>query len=384
MPLIFSGITTKGSFGLVYTPPPPPPIYYLWSFGRNYFGQLGLGNTTNVASPTQVGALTTWLNIAAGYHALSTKTDGTMWAWGRNDDGQLGLGNSGAGTNRSSPVQVGALTTWSTLGTGVSHSIAVKTDGTMWSGGKNSYGRLGLGNVTSVSSPVQVGAGTTWASVSLSGSGGWTAAIKTDGTMWTWGRNDTFGALGLGNTTNVSSPVQVGALTNWLRVSGGAYHGIALKTDGTIWTWGRNAYGMLGLGNTTDYSSPKQVGAGTTWATINSGINHCVAIKTDGTMWSWGDNSNTGAGRLGLGDQERRSSPTQIGALTNWLKISAGRYHNLAIKTNGTLWSWGRNGYGEVGDGTTTTPVVSPIQVGSLTNWSSVAAGQRWSLAISS
>jgi alpha-tubulin suppressor-like RCC1 family protein len=204
--------------------------------------------------------------------------------------------------------------------------------------------------------------------------------------MWSWGRNGS-GQLGLGNSgsgTNRSSPVQIGALTTWLSVSAGRYHSLAIKTDGTMWSWGQNNYGKLGLGNTTDYSSPKQVGAGTTWASIAGGSSHCVAIKTDGTMWSWGDNSNTGAGRLGLGDQERRSSPTQIGALTNWLKISAGRYHNLAIKTNSTLWSWGRNSYGEVGDGTTTTPVVSPIQVGSLTNWSSVAAGQRWSLAISS
>ncbi len=383
MALTISGFTMTGNLTAVHIPPPPPPIYYLWSFGRNYAGPLGLGDTTDRSSPVQIGALTTWLNIAAGYHTLSTKTDGTMWSWGRNGSGQLGLGNSGSGTNRSSPVQIGALTTWLSVSAGRYHSLAIKTDGTMWSWGQNNYGKLGLGNTTDYSSPKQVGAGTTWASVSAS-SGNWTAAIKTDGTIWSWGRNDTFGALGLGNVTNVSSPVQIGALTNWLRVSGGSYHGIAVKTDGTIWTWGRNAYGTLGLGNTTDYSSPKQVGAGTTWASIAGGSSHCVAIKTDGTMWSWGDNSNTGAGRLGLGDQERRSSPTQIGALTNWLKISAGRYHNLAIKTNSTLWSWGRNSYGEVGDGTTTTPVVSPIQVGSLTNWSSVAAGQRWSLAISS
>jgi alpha-tubulin suppressor-like RCC1 family protein len=380
MALTISGFTMTGNLTAVHIPPPPPPIYYLWSFGRNYFGQLGLGNTTNVASPTQVGALTTWLNIAAGYHGLSTKTDNTMWTWGRNSYGQLGLGNSG--TNVSSPVQVGALTTWSSVYAGSYSSLAIKTNGTLWSWGQNSYGRLGLGNTTDYSSPKQVGALTTWASISA-GSGYWTAAIKTDGTLWSWGR-PSFGVLGLGNTTAYSSPKQVGTLTTWLRVSGGSYHSIALKTDGTLWTWGRNAYGNLGIGNTTDYSSPKQVGAGTTWASIAGGSAHNIAIKTDGTMWSWGDNSNTGAGRLGLGDQERRSSPVQIGALTNWLKISAGRYHNLAIKTNGTLWSWGRNAYGEVGNGTTTTPVVSPIQVGSLTNWSSVAAGQRWSLAISS
>ena len=227
MALTISGFTMTGNLTAVHIPPPPPPIYYLWSFGRNYFGQLGLGNTTNVASPTQVGALTTWLNIAAGYHSLSTKTDNTLWAWGRNGDGQLGLGNSGSGTNRSSPVQVGALTTWSSVYAGSYSSLAIKTNGTLWSWGQNSYGRLGLGNTTDYSSPKQVGALTTWASISA-GSGYWTAAIKTDGTLWSWGSNS-YGRLGLGDTNNRSSPVQVGSLTNWLTVAAGAYHSAAIS-----------------------------------------------------------------------------------------------------------------------------------------------------------
>jgi alpha-tubulin suppressor-like RCC1 family protein len=371
-----------GNLTAVHIPPPPPPIYYLWSFGRNYAGPLGLGDTTDRSSPVQIGALTTWLNIAAGYHTLSTKTDGTMWSWGRNGSGQLGLGNSGSGTNRSSPVQIGALTTWLTVASGNYHSMAIKTDGTLWTWGNNEQGRLGLGNTTNVSSPVQVGVLTNWASVA-DGSDGWTAAIKTDGTLWTWGRNYA-GGLGLGDETNRSSPVQVGALTNWLRVAAGCFQGVAIKTDGTMWSWGRNAYGTLGLGNTTNRSSPIQIGALTTWSNISSGRNHTLAVKTDGTLWVWGDNSGIGGGRLGLGDQERRSSPTQVGALTTWLQVSGGRYHSMAIKTNGTLWTWGRNAYGELGEGSINTNVSSPLQVGSLTNWSSVAAGERWSLAISS
>ena len=379
--ITIQNLTFGGTFSYETPNLPPPPEFYLWSWGNNSSGQLGLGNTTNRSSPVQIGALTTWLNISAGYHGLSTKTDGTMWSWGNNAYGQLGLGNSGGGTNRSSPVQIGALTTWLNVSAGRYHSMVITTDGYLWAWGNNGYGRLGLGNTTQQSSPIQVGSLTNWSSVSA-GSGSHSMAIKTDGTMWAWGRAYG-GALGLGDDTPRSSPVQIGALTTWLRVSAGGYHNLAVKTDGTMWSWGGNSYGHLGLGDTTNRFSPVQVGALTTWLNIAAGSNHCVAIKTDGTMWSWGDNSNTGAGRLGLGDQERRSSPTQIGALTNWLKISAGRYHNLAIKTNGTLWSWGRNSYGEVGDGTTNTPVVSPIQVGSLTNWSSVAAGQRWSLAIS-
>ena len=225
MPLIFSGITTKGSFDMVYTL--PPKIYDLWSWGRNSYGLLGLGDTTNRSSPNQIGSLTPWLRISAGYnHSLAIKTDGTMWSWGMNPWGQLGLGNL---TYRSSPVQVGALTTWLTIASGSYHSMAIKTDGTMWGlGGRNSNGQLGLGN-----------------------------------------------------TTNYSSPKQVGALTNWLNIASGSYHNMAIKTDGTMWAWGNSSSGRLGIGNsaTVYVSSPVQVGALTTWSTVDAGGQHTMAIS---------------------------------------------------------------------------------------------------------
>jgi alpha-tubulin suppressor-like RCC1 family protein len=139
-----------------------PPNLYSWGLNTN--GQLGLGNTTAYSTPKQVGALTTWLNIAAGsYYTLATKTDGTLWSWGSSAQGQLGLGNT---TSYSSPKQVGALTTWSKISARNGFSTAIKTNGTLWAWGLNNFGQLGLGNITYYSSPKQVGVLTTWSKVS--------------------------------------------------------------------------------------------------------------------------------------------------------------------------------------------------------------------------
>ena len=160
----------------------------LWSWGSNYYGKLGLGDTASRSSPVQVGTTSTWSSVEynrGGTHTLATKTDGTLWAWGENFSGQLGLANT---TNRSSPVQVGALTTWSKVCCGLYNTAAIKTDGTLWTWGNNRGGQLGIGNIVYKSSPVQVGALTTWSKVSCGKAV--TAAIKTDGTLWTWGDNN--------------------------------------------------------------------------------------------------------------------------------------------------------------------------------------------------
>jgi alpha-tubulin suppressor-like RCC1 family protein len=139
MAFTLSGIS--GITGLNLTTTQPSPAYYLWSWGRNHQGQLGLGDTTNRSSPVQIGALTTWLDISEGQeHSMAIKTDGTIWAWGYGYYGALGLGNT---TARSSPVQIGALTSWSKVSAGSNHNMAVKTDGTLWTWGYNADGRLG-------------------------------------------------------------------------------------------------------------------------------------------------------------------------------------------------------------------------------------------------
>lgn len=352
----------------------PTPSYfpYLYSWGRNSLGPLGLGNTTNYSSPMQVGALSDWnvVSTSSNQHTLSIKTDGTLWAWGNDFYGQLGLGNT---TRYSSPKQVGALTNWLTVSSGqYSNTAAIKTNGTLWIWGQNNQGQLGIGNTTDYSSPMQVGSLTTWSKL---GVGNYAVySIKTDGTLWAWGYNNN-GQLGLGNTTNYSSPKQVGALTNWSNVSGSqGYWAAAVKTDGTLWTWGYNNYGQLGLGNRTDYSSPKQVGALSTWSLVSGGQYWCLALKTDGTLWSWGYNVS---GQLGLNNTTYYSSPKQVGSLTNWASISATFRTGYAVKTNGTLWDWGYNAYGELGNGTSGNPThtSSPAQIGALTTWLSVSSG---------
>jgi alpha-tubulin suppressor-like RCC1 family protein len=371
-----AGFIQAGLFNPLAAPGAPTYTYDLWSWGRNSSGQLGLGNITNYSSPKQVGALTTWLNIAAGANfTIATKTNGTLWSWGTNVNGRLGLGNT---TSYSSPKQVGALTTWLKIAAGYGHSLATKTDGTLWSWGRNTEGQLGLGNVAGVySSPKQVGALTNWLNITA----GYfhTLATKTDGTLWSWGNGASYGQLGLGNITDYSSPKQVGLLTTWLTIAAGGYHTLATKTDGTLWSWGQNTYGQLGLGNTTNYSSPKQVGALTTWATIAGGKLHSLTTKTDGTLWSWGINAN---GQLGLGNVTYYSSPKQVGALTTWSKVAASiSVHTLAIKTNETLWAWGNNVNGQLGLGDATNRS-SPVQVGVLTTWSKVTTGTYHTIAL--
>ena len=344
---------------------PKPPIQgQIWSWGYNFYGQLGLNNTTDYSSPKQIGSLTGWGKIAAGTQfSIAIKTDGTIWSWGRNDSGQLGQ-TLAVATNRSSPVQIGALTDWLQVVCGNYHALAIKTNGTLWAWGRNSAGQLGLGNTTNRSSPVQVGALTTWSKIAAGNS--YSAAVRSDGTLWTWGDN-TQGQLGLGTSgayTERSSPTQVGALTNWRDVVTGQAT-IALKTDGTLWAWGLNGDGNLGLNNTTDYSSPKQVGSLTNWAQINCCRTTTIAIKTDNTAWIWGGNAY---GQLWRGNTTNYSSPVQLGALTNWSIIAGMADSVFGLKTDGTLSAWGRNQRGQLGFGNTTNRS-SPVQVGVLTTW---------------
>ena len=282
MPINYSGVQYSGIWTLkqahdavaagTWPSPPLPGQGYLYAWGNNGNALLGLGNTTNYSSPKQVGSLQ-WVDVASSRQFSSAiKSDGTLWSWGTNYWGQLGLGNN---TSYSSPKQVGALTNWLSLAGGYATCLAIKTDGTLWSWGFNGSGQLGNGAANysqGNNSPVQVGALSTWSKVYQSGFYH-TLAIKTDGTLWAWGKNDR-GQLGLGNTTQYNSPKQIGALTDWLVISGGAYTSFAVRSNGTMWSWGLSGTGQFGpnLGQSRtgapNSSSPTQIGALTTWLAV--------------------------------------------------------------------------------------------------------------------
>ena len=351
---------------------------YLWAWGKNENGLLGDNTVTYRSSPVQIGAQTNWSSIALGVnHNLALKPDGTMWSWGPNGVAQLGQNDT---VYRSSPTQIGSLTTWSKIAAGSAFSIAIKTDGTMWSWGTNSSGHLGINSNIGVfgkSSPTQIGALTTWSDIRSGNEH--TLAIKTDGTLWAWGSNDK-GRIG-DNTNpeiNRSSPVQIGALTTWSKTSASGYS-MAIKTDGTLWAWGNNDSGQLGDGTKVYRSSPVQIGALTTWSQINAGGSGTAAIKTDGTMWMWGYN---GYGSLGDNTTISKSSPIQLGALTTWSVIAGTAAHIMAIKTAGTLWLWGSNYQGQLGDNKLANVRSSPVQLSSLTTWTKIAGNTGRSMAI--
>ena len=344
----------------------------IWAWGRNEFGQLGDNSRTNRSSPVQTVSGTNWESVKGGQHKMAIKTDGTLWTWGSNSFGRFGDNSE---TDRSSPVQtVSGGTNWKSVAGGSNHIAAIKTDGTLWLWGRNiNSGQLGDNSTTSKSSPVQtVAGGTNW---KLVASGHYhTAAIKTDGTLWTWGYNSN-GQLGDNSVTSRSSPVQtVAGGTNWKSVSSGSQYTAAIKTDGTLWLWGFNTFGGLGDNSITDRSSPVQtVAAGTNWALVDFSGTHTAAIKTDGTLWLWGFNSR---GQLGDNSITNKSSPVQtVAGGANWKSVHAGSTLTGAIKTDGTLWTWGNNTYGPLGDNSQASKS-SPVQtVAGGTNWLSVSAG---------
>ena len=345
---------------------------YVW--GRNEHGQLGLNQATSVSvsSPVQLpgtwgegsGMLGSNKRLSAQDFVLNIRNDGSLWGWGLNTKGELGIGV--ALTKVSSPTQLGSGLDWASIGDlgGYAVSTAIKTDGTLWVWG-NGDSKQQYGKMIDRSSPTQV-PGTTW-SASFTGKdhiGG----LKTDGTLWLWGTNQE-GQLGQNDTTDSYFPLQVPG-TTWVSVTATSKSTIATKSDGTLWSWGHNDYSQLGHNQpeNSKYSSPVQI-PGTTWTPkiTSSSTNYVLAIKTDGTMWGWGRNW---AGNLGDNTNITRSSPTQIPGST-WNYVAAGNYlQSFGIKTDGTMWSWGNNRYGALannGSHPTSTPgndgVSSPTQI---------------------
>jgi len=250
-----------------------------WAWGCNGQGRLGDDTATDRSSPVSVvGGFTDWCQISAGSgHSLGVRCNGTAWAWGSNGNGRLGDDTT---TDRSSPVSVvGGFTDWCQVSAGGAHSLGVRCNGTAWAWGCSGQGRLGDGTTTIRSSPVSVVGGfTDWCQVSAGGQH--SLALRTNGTVWAWGCSGQ-GRLGDGTTTTRSSPVSVvGGFTDWCQVDAGYRHSLALRTNGTAWAWGYNCFGRLGDDTTTSRSSPVSVVGGfTDWCQISGGDAHSLAIR---------------------------------------------------------------------------------------------------------
>jgi alpha-tubulin suppressor-like RCC1 family protein len=375
----------------------------VWSWGNNSFGQLGDGSTTNSPVPLQTGLGKDWAAISIrNVHTLAIKTDGSLWSWGSNEYGQLGDGTE---EWRFSPVPVGTDADWVVLSAGGHHSAAIKSDGTLWTWGRNDFGELGDDSTKDRFSPEPIATDpksdpdTDWEAISA---GGWhTMAIKINGTLWAWGDNFQ-GQLGDGTGANKKVPVEITAETTieveteggtetetiteetWIAVSASFLHTLAIGSSGRLWAWGEGTDGQLGIGPPEEEATrivgfwPILVGDETSWAAVSTGYLHTAALKADGTLWVWGNND---FGQVGDGTTETRWSPVQVGTDTDWVAVSAGGHHTIALKSDGTLWTSGNSFHGQLGDGSMN-PRLVPAQIGIGTDWTSIAAGYSYSAAL--
>ncbi|HCU70494.1 MAG TPA: hypothetical protein DIC35_01920, partial [Candidatus Moranbacteria bacterium] len=387
----------------------------VWSWGNNDNGQLGnnlvsLKNIpVQVVGPGGIGVLSNVISVSAGEgYSLALKSDGTVWSWGKNTVGQLGDNTI---VEKHYPVQVLGvggvefLSSVASISAGASYALAVKSDGTVVAWGKNDSGQLGNNSYADSYVPVQVlgvdGMGNLSSIISVSADGTHSLSLKSDGTVWSWGKNDK-GQLGINSFIDKKTPVQVldstgtGFLTDIVSIATGNKFSLAVKNDGKAWSWGYDSTGQLGDNALTERSLPFQIlDTGATGnlsqvSFIDGGDGYAVAFKTDsdGSVWSWGKNDK---GQLGNNTVDPVRTPISTwgpanGNIPDVQSVSSGRYHTIALKTDGTVWDWGGNGNGQLGT-TAGQNRLTPIQVrgpggfGNLENIVEVAAGDYHSLA---
>lgn len=353
----------------------------VWTWGDNGAGQLGDGTATRRTAPVIVSGLiefdangqivaVTQVEGGSG-HTLALK-QGRVWAWGMNTVGQLGDGTT---TNRPEPVRVLGLENVTSISAGEFHSVALRNDGTVWSWGGNSSGQLGNNSAVDSAIPVQVCrlSGATCAPltgiVAVSAGGQHSAALTGAGEVFTWGSNNRF-QLGDSSSLHRLAPVNpvAGLAAPIAAIAAGGFHTLALLTDGTVWAWGGNSSGELGDNTTTSRLTPAAVTGLSGVTRIAAGGSHSLAVRSDQTLWAWGYNvwgqvgNNIPINQGNPGGPLNQTTPVQAGGLmfTEVKQVDGGGLHTIAVKEDGSVWTWGFNFLGQLGVGTTvdhSTPV---------------------------
>lgn len=328
----------------------------LLGWGKNRYGQLGIGSKENKLVPTQAKNITASKVATGRRHTLALDSSNQLYAWGAGKSGRLGFSQKGT-LKTPKPVPISSV---KDISVGFHHSLAIKEDGTLWSWGDNGYGQLGTLPKVSSSTPKKIDNFNNV--VAVSGGGFHTLAVTGDGKVWAWGRNNS-GSLGNGSTVNSSTPVEVNNLTSVIKVSAGYSHSLALTADGKVWAWGWNSNGQIGNGlKGTDLLIPVTVKELSSVNDISAGDYHSAAVAIDGTVWTWGSNIY---GQLGTGDYVDSLIPVQIPNISNAVAVVAGARSTVILTSKGEVYTFGRNDNGQLGDGTT---VDSPSPVKILEN----------------
>jgi len=314
----------------------------LWAWGDNTYGQVGNGNTDFTALPVQIGHQYDWDTVLAGrYYTFAITADGSMWSWGNNTQGQLGDGTQ---ENRHYPVQIGKGETWNSIYTDSDRFWAIRSDGTLWHWGFVDRDPTVMADpiergIAPILQPIQFGTNTNWLSLSIDW--GHILTIKTDGTLWAWGDNSN-GQLGHGASEFAAQPVQVGIQNEWTVAVAADRFSLAIQSDGSLWGWGMIVNEMFDIHySCPTYGIPKQIFDSYTWKKIVAG-NDVVLIREDRTLWT-----------LTADETHSEFVLLQISSDTDWVGIYSIGSSYFATRSDGSLWAWGSNHLGRLGDGTT-------------------------------
>ncbi|MED0757677.1 hypothetical protein P4S93_00735 [Aneurinibacillus thermoaerophilus] len=325
----------------------------VWAWGTNKSGELGDGTNQSRNTPVQVKGLSDVIEVVAandsdgnGYSLALTK-DGTIYAWGSNKYGQLGLGE-GAGAFVKTPTRVLEVRDIASIAGGQGHAFAVKNDGTVYAWGRNNEGQLGDDTTKDRYIPVRIDDLKGISRIVMGTNH--IIAFQRSGNMYAWGNND-FGQLGNGSNDASKTPVQVNFLSDVQQLFTVGDSNFALKSDGTVWAWGKNDEGQLGDGTRENRLMPVKIEVLTKIKMISVSEDHGLALDEDGKVWAWGKNNQ---GQLGIGKTEGKESsvPVQVGKLSNIKQVYAKSGSSFAIGEDGTVWAWGENGAGQLGEGT--------------------------------
>lgn len=341
----------------------------VWAWGFNGSGQLGDGSFDPRTEAVKVANLADVIHIAAGsQHSLAVKADGTVWAWGDNGLGQLGDGTT---VSRNAPKQVtlpgvGKATR---VAGGAGHSLALLQDGTLAAWGDNSYGQVGDASNTQRKNAVAV-PGLTGVST-LAAGGNHTVVMLNSRELWVWGANN-YGQLGLGDTTARNAPARLSGLDGPVDLAGGQGHSLVVLSDGSVWAFGRNMNGQLGNNSTTNALSPVKVSGLSGISGVGAGIQHSLAVSGTGTVYAWGANweGQLGTASTSACDPNQPTAmtcvlePTLLSGISGIESVEGGYLFSAALSEEGSIWTWGNNALGQLGDGTTTSNPTPSVVVG--------------------
>ncbi len=340
----------------------------VWSEGLNSYGQLGDGTRSDSRVLVQAEGLEGAVSVSAGVeHTAAVGKDGSIWLWGRNSRGQLGDGTT---RGKTVPRLLKGLKGVKQAALGWYHSLVLLEDGSVRSWGRNYYGQIGDGSKADKQSPVA----TRDLKQIVQVAAGWyhSMALKQDGTVWAWGW-DIKGQLGNGEDSDANVPREVAGVSDVKQVAGGMYHSLALESDGAVWAWGSNEFGQIGQPlSFADSHVPLKVAGSKNIISVEGGMYFSLALDSDGAVWAWGRNDY---GQLGRDDVTQSSKPMKVPGIENIKAIAAGAHHAVAMDSEGALWQWGWN-YAE------SLKFAPPHKVGGLTGITNAAAGVHFTTVL--